>query len=374
MKKYTVAIIGTGRISFSLGFDKKREQPASHSFALKSNPRVNIVAACDTDEERLNKWQSFFPRTVTFSSVDALLSFGETQEGGCFDIIVVAVNEDAHLECSLKAIESKPHLIILEKPVALNVDEAEKIKAASEKYSVPILVNHERRFADDYKIARCWMDKIGELQSVNARLFSSLRVYSAEDEKSGAYSLLHDGTHLVDVVMYLLDHNAGGNESFVDGAESGAESTDADDSAFSTLSNPRLISIYRDKENAVRNLAVNFTHKFCPDVNIYISGRSRFFGFEVEVIGTEGAIKIGNGFACVYRRAESKLYTGFYSLEPLKTVKFPKKTRYFSNMVQNAVDFLDGEEGICPKCPLHSTLENGIQALSVLEEMKKFCL
>ncbi len=27
--KYTAAIIGTGRIGFSLGFDKKREQPAA---------------------------------------------------------------------------------------------------------------------------------------------------------------------------------------------------------------------------------------------------------------------------------------------------------------------------------------------------------
>lgn len=43
-KIYTAAVVGTGRIGFSLGFDKKREQPASHTMALNENPRVKIIA------------------------------------------------------------------------------------------------------------------------------------------------------------------------------------------------------------------------------------------------------------------------------------------------------------------------------------------
>ena len=42
-KKYKVAIIGTGRIGFTLGFDKKREQPASHSFAINKNSRLELL-------------------------------------------------------------------------------------------------------------------------------------------------------------------------------------------------------------------------------------------------------------------------------------------------------------------------------------------
>ena len=40
--KYNAALIGTGRIGFTLGFDSKREQPASHAMALKEN-RIYLV-------------------------------------------------------------------------------------------------------------------------------------------------------------------------------------------------------------------------------------------------------------------------------------------------------------------------------------------
>ena len=56
-KKYTAALIGCGRIGYSLGNDKKREQPASHTMALNANRRINLVAACDTDQTRLIHWQ-----------------------------------------------------------------------------------------------------------------------------------------------------------------------------------------------------------------------------------------------------------------------------------------------------------------------------
>ena len=346
MNKYNAAIIGTGRIGFTLGFDKKREQPASHSFALYKNKNINIVAACDINTENLNLWQKHFPHALTFSNADDMLSFGQTENGSNFDIIVVAVNEESHLECALKAIQARPKILILEKPVALNLQQAFQIKTEAEKYNVPVMVNHERRFSCDYKIAKSWMNKIGALQCVNARLFSGLRVYRVQDEATGFYSLLHDGTHLVDIVHYLLNYDC---------------------ETETLLSNAKLVSVYKDDENAVRNLCVNFEHKNCPDVNVYISGRSRFFGFEIEVVGTEGKIEIGNGFSSIYKRAESKLNSGFYSLEKLKSVKFPRKTGYFSNMIQNAVDFLDG------KASLKSTLQNGIDTLQVLEEMKAFC-
>ncbi|MCR4789640.1 MAG: Gfo/Idh/MocA family oxidoreductase [Treponemataceae bacterium] len=372
MKIYNAAIIGIGRIGFSLGFDKKREQPASHSFALNSNKRIRLVAACDIDESRLNKWQERYKNAVTFKTVEDLISYGRTLKEGRLDIIVVAVNEDSHLECAIKAIQAKPGLVILEKPVALNSQQAFKIKEEAEKFQVPVLVNHERRFAKDYHMARGWMDKIGQIQSINARLFSGLRVYRKEDEESGAYSLLHDGTHLVDIVMYLLEHNKKLPEDLFLGKKGRAKiaekAIEANEGSEPSLKNARLNSIYFDEEKVVRNLCVNFQHEECNDVNIYISGRSRFFGFEIEVLGTEGRICIGNGYAKVYRRRESKMYSGFYSLQKMRSVKFPRKTGYFSNMVQNAVDFLDG------KCSLRSNLNTGIEALLVLEEMKKLIL
>ena len=54
---YSAAIIGTGRIGFFLGLDKKREQPASHTMALLANRRIRLVAGCDVDSRRLEVLQ-----------------------------------------------------------------------------------------------------------------------------------------------------------------------------------------------------------------------------------------------------------------------------------------------------------------------------
>lgn len=340
--KYNAAIVGVGRIGFSLGFDKKREQPASHSFALEYNKKVNLIAACDTNIENLNEWKKHFKNRNTFNDIDALIEFGKTLPKKKFDIIVIAVNEDAHFDCVVKAIKSHPNLVILEKPVALNTEQAKEIENIAKQENVQILVNHERRFALDYNLAKKWISKIGNLQSIDAKLLSGLRVYRKEDENTGFYSLLHDGTHLVDIVLFLLE--ATGNNQLV---------------------NPILDSVYRDEEKVVRNLRVTFNNENCPDVSFFISGRSKFFGFEIDILGTLGRICIGNGFAKIYLRQESKLYSKFYSLVHQKNIRFAKKTLYFSNMVQNAVDFLDG------KSELKSTLANGITTLSILEQIKK---
>ena len=338
-KKYTAAIIGTGRIGFSLGFDKKREQPASHTMALLANNSVEIVAGCDTDSENLNKFYDFVKKrnknVKIFNNLSDFLDCFTTLP----DIIIIAVNEDSHLSVTLEILERKPKLIILEKPVALNTKEGNLIKQKSEEFNVPVLINHERRFALDYNFAREYLSKIGKLITVNARLDSGLRVYLKEKEDKGEYSLLHDGTHLVDIVLFLLGEN---------------------------LKNIKLISLTRDDEKpeVVRNINVHACNSVCNDINFNISGQSKYFGFEIEIIGTTGRVKIGNGIFEFYKREESSLYTGFYSLVPDKSVKKIKKTGYFANMVQNAVDFLDGN------AELKSTLQNGLETLAILEDIK----
>ena len=345
-RKYTAALIGTGRIGFTLGFDKKREQPASHTMALKANRRIRLIAGCDTDRSRLDRWGSYV-KTAALCPDTANLFASVVP-----DIVVVAVNEESHMRTALDVIQARPRLMILEKPVALSMEQGRELAFAANAKKVPVLVNHERRFARDYAIAKDYISKIGRIQTVNARLDSGLYVYNPEKEMNGEYSLLHDGTHLVDIVQFLLEG---------DSSSAGEETV---------LYNPLLSSIYYDRERdgetskIVRSLNVHFESERCPDVNLFFSGQSRFFGFEVEVIGTEGRFRIGNGIFEFFTRKESRLYSGFYSLLPDTKVVPPKKTGYFANMIQNAVDFLD------EKAPLRSTLQTGLSTLQVLEDIK----
>ena len=339
-QQYTVALIGTGRIGFSLGFDKKREQPASHTMALKQNKRIKIIAGCDTDPEKLDQWKKYCPNVPTYSNYGHLFAACNP------NIVVIAVNEDAHKEVALSAIRNKPALIILEKPVALTMQEGLEILDQAKRNNVPVMINHERRFALDYKLAKSYMNKIGKIQSINAELCSGLRVYSKQDESTGHYSLLHDGTHLVDCVHFFLSEDTSTPRSI--------------------LYDTTLTSVYYDQKDSsvVRNITVHFTSDMCPSITMKISGRSKFFDFGIDILGTEGRIKIGNGFTEFYKREESKLYTGFFSLTKDESIKLPKETKYFSNMLQSAVDFLDGTS------PLISTLQDGLNDLDIIEQIK----
>lgn len=357
-KIYSAAIIGTGRIGFFLGFDKKREQPASHTMAIKNNKRISLCAGCDTEPKTLDLWHKKNKKARIYNSSSELFSKETAILGKKIDIIIIAVNEESHFSVTKEAIEYGPKLIILEKPVALDVKEGEKILQLSQKHKVPILVNHERRFARDYALAKKLISNIGQIQSINASLSSGLRVYCEEEEKTGLYSLLHDGTHLVDIVLFLLEDVAGNAE----------------------LKLENICGINVDEKNMIRNVTANYVSSQGINVSFVISGRSRFFGFEIDIRGTEGRLEIGNGFFRYWKNKESKLYTGFKSLTKTKvsltlpdgktvsanTEKFLNKTGYFSLMVQNAVDYLDG------KSKLFSTVDNGLNTLKILEEIKNY--
>lgn len=382
MKRYSAALVGLGRIGFSLGLDKKREQPASHTAALLANPRINLIAGCDTDHVVLADWHDANRRAAAYANSSALYAQCKP------DLITVAVNEEAHLEEALDAIGVGPRLLILEKPVALNVADALQIQQAADKNHVSVLVNHERRFAEDFKAAKSYMKNIGELQSIRAELWSGLAVYDPAKEETGGYSLLHDGTHLVDAVLFFLEEdflpstlkkirtqNSNANKSGLLNLAEGLNESEHEKiqqelsshdvkTVNSLLRFPVVTGVLREENKVIRQLSAHYTTAKCPDVTIAFSGRSKFFGFEIVITGTEGRICIGNGYLKFYRKQKSPLYSGFYSLLNDKTQSIPKRTLYFSNMVQNAVNFLDGKERI------RSTITMGINALSVLEEIK----
>jgi len=334
-KIHTAAVTGCGRIGFTLGFDRKREQPASHTMALLGNRSVRLVAGCDTDRARLEEWREYVSGRT--GDVNTYTDAGRMMSAEKPEIAVIAVNENAHLETALNIISYTPRLVILEKPVALNMEQGLEIKTQAEKFGVAVAVNHERRFADDYRAARNFMPEIGDVISVAARLDSGMAVYRKSEAATGAYSLLHDGTHLVDAVQFLLGDKIHTESVRITAAE------------------------YVDGGNSVRTMRMQCSCDRCADISIAMSGKSRWFGFEIDITGTTGRVRIGNGIFGLYRRAESPFYTGFWSLLPDKSSKPPKRTGYFSNMVSNAVDFLDGRGGLL------STLDTGLDTLRVLE-------
>ncbi len=127
--KYRAIVVGAGRIGLTLGFDRLREQPASHARALAAHPRIELAGAVDVDPKKLALWRKTYPRTATHLDLD------EAMEGLRPDIVVIAVPEAAHADVAGAVFAHRPRLVILEKPVAPNLAAAEAIRGSP--FSLP---------------------------------------------------------------------------------------------------------------------------------------------------------------------------------------------------------------------------------------------
>lgn len=332
MRKYRAAIIGLGRIGFYLGFDPRREHPSSHSFAFEENRRVILDGGCDTDPDKRRDWGKRYKKASVYPSP------GEMMPDGPWDIVVIAVGEEFHLPVFREVAKFKPGIVVLEKPVAPSIVEALIIKREASEAGIPVLVNHERRFSKDYITLRELIKSgtLGEPVTVNSCLYSPSPAWKSGDEKFGRGALVRDGTHLFDASGFLLGKRT-------------------------------VINFVRDsgagKEGNIEGLNCE-GNAGAVDAVFNIGYRTGHFTFEIDIVFTGGRARIGNGLFDVFNSKESPFYEGFNSLVKDPRYKPFKKSCYFSCMVKNCVDFLDGKKTIA------STLDDGIEALMPVEEIK----
>ncbi len=332
--KYKAVIIGTGRIGYLLQKDKKREQPASHALALHKNKSIILKAGCDTNQQRLDLFKKDYPKANIYTDYKKMM---ETEKP---DIVAVAVEEKKHAEITCNVMAYKPKIIILEKPAAAAIKEAEKIIKASENCKIPVIINHERRYSEDYKTVKELLDNkaIGDIHYICASLWTNQRIFHKESLRDGDCSLIRDGTHLVDILHFLFDRD---------------------------LKKPVIDRALKNKKNEIRQLTLHYNIQDKGIIYIDFNGDRDYFGFEVEIRGKTGRIMIGNGYLKVYEAKPSPFYADFKSLVKNKKIKRPGKTKYFSNMVQNSVDYLDKKDEII------SPLSEGVRTLKALYEIIK---
>ncbi len=329
--RYRTGIVGLGRIGFTLERDRKREQPASHSRAFSENPSAFVAGGYDVSRPKRKDFALSYPGAKVYGSLEKMLSDGK------WDILVVAVDEPAHLPVMKQVLAASPRLVVLEKPVAPNLREAEKILKLAEKRGVPVCVNHERRFSKDYLAVReaIAAKRYGKLAGLNATLLSPLKAVYPGDAKLGRGCLIHDGTHILDIAGYLtgkkieVEHVSPGRFDKHGGLDGVSVSGSLGEAGFHLLCG------------------------YCTEP----------FTFEIDLQFERGRIRIGNGLLEFYESRESPYYEGFRSLMRDASVKPIRKTGYFSGMAQNCIDFLDG------KSPLLSPLPDGVRALKTIEKI-----
>jgi predicted dehydrogenase len=342
MEKIPAAVIGLGRIASLLEDDALREKLCTHAGAISADPDCLLAAGCDLDGERRRLFADRW-KVPVYGDAAAMLSAHRPR------ILVIATHPDSHARyCGLAAAHGVP-VLICEKPLADTLRRARYIaRLASAGVSrggektggrpgpggIRILVNHERRYSEDYVRAKAILDeeRLGRLLAVKALLCMG-RTKRLLDV------CWHDGTHLADAIMFLSSSVMRHEKTW------GANLRSRTGTAW------LLGRLVREGAGAKPpRVPVPFVIEAGAERDHLI--------FEMEFSCERGRLRIGNGIFEVWESRGSPYAEGFRSLEKTGQV-FEGKTGYFSNMVRDAA--------ACVRDPLRQPRSGAADALKVIE-------
>lgn len=135
------ALIGCGRIS------------PNHIVAAQKND-LDIVGLCDIDPEALNDKV----RKFELQSVKQYSDYHEMIEDTHPELVTIATESGKHAQIALDCIEAGCNLII-EKPIALSLADADRIIERANEKNVKVSVSHQNRFNRSIQKIRDAVDK-----------------------------------------------------------------------------------------------------------------------------------------------------------------------------------------------------------------------
>ncbi len=171
-----------------------------HARLYKQLSSANLVGVCDADLSRAKEVAGKLD-TQIFETAEALLAEKDIQA------VSICTSDQFHLEPALAACRAGKHLLI-EKPLALNVQECDQIIAASKEAGVKLMVAHILRFNQRYAEAR-EMIKSGQLGTVRhfyARRNNPRRAARRLGDRCGFHTIIyHNAVHDIDIMNWFAD-------------------------------------------------------------------------------------------------------------------------------------------------------------------------
>ena len=190
-KELGIAVIGSGRIG------------TLRAVMAAAHPAVKFLAVSDRDPARAQKLAA---RTgAQFHSSDNLAVISRPE----VNAVIVSTIELEHTLPIMQALElGKP--VLVEKPLALDLAEADKIIAAVARTGGDLRVGFSRRYKERYLLAKeqVVQGRLGRITSGAARVYNSrsqaLQTLKRLPENSSVSGL----TYYIDVMNWLLAGNA----------------------------------------------------------------------------------------------------------------------------------------------------------------------
>jgi UDP-N-acetylglucosamine 3-dehydrogenase len=164
----------------------------SHARVLDDVDQADLVAVCDPTEDAM-AWARK-RRLIGYRS------FEEMFEHEKLDAVTIAVPTRFHLEVGLAAIERGLD-VLMEKPIATDLDEAQQLVAAAKKRGTMLAIGHVERFNPAVRELKKRLDggEVGRIFQVHSRRQGP---FPSRIRDVGA--VIDLATHDLDVMRYLL--------------------------------------------------------------------------------------------------------------------------------------------------------------------------
>jgi scyllo-inositol 2-dehydrogenase (NADP+) len=251
-KSIRIGVIGLGRIGWDF-----------HCKTLATHPQFSLVGVADTDPQRCREAEDTYG-CVAFADYRDLLKL----EG--LEMVVVAAPTHLHKEIALAAFRRDLH-VYMEKPLAVDLAQARSIVRAAQRKNKVLSVyqphramatnRHLAQILDSGVIGQVYQVRYGRFNCVRRDDWQSLRRY-------GGGMLNNYGAHYLDMLLHLLGYDV--------------------KRAFCQLR--RVLSL-GDTEDVVK-IVIEMRNGAIGEVDI--NQAAAISPFELEVLGTRGAIALEN--------------------------------------------------------------------------------
>ena len=188
MRKVQVGFIGAGAFI-----------SAHHLLAVRDSKIMDIKAIADLDEERLRKHSSNMKIGYTTTDYKKLLADPE------IDMIIIGTKQDLHTRFIVECLDAGKW-VLCEKPMSETDKETRAVLAAEERNPGKLAVGFNRRFAPSYSDTKQIMQQIPRPWFINYRLmYPNPGKRGADNFYSTHERILYEGSHILDLVSWLLD-------------------------------------------------------------------------------------------------------------------------------------------------------------------------
>ena len=337
MNKLRVAVIGCGSIShFHMeGY-------------LRLADRVEVVAGCDIDGEKLKAWGEKFGITQLYTDYNEMLEKVKP------DCVSVTTWNAAHKGATVAALNAGAN-VICEKPMAMNAAEAQEMLDASKRNRKLLQIGFVRRFGKDAmafkKLAEDGM--IGDVYYAKATYLRKNGCpggWFGDKRFSGGGPLIDLGVHVIDLSRYLAGNPKPVSAYGVTYNNLGCNRASGGVQGWTIESKDEYEYSVEDMASAMVRFDNGFTLQVEASFNLNIEQDTGF----VDIFGTKAGAKLAGPL---------KLYTSLSGM--FADVAMPEGTAFSMDAFNDEIrGFIDAVEG---KKECVATAEDGLALMKILD-------